>query len=132
MTVLARLDGVDTTGGDKWYTKGVEWAVENELSDGTNPTGKVTREQFVTILYRYAQYKGIDVSVGEDTNILSYNDALEISEYAVPAIQWACGAGVVEGDDNANLNPEDGSTRAAAATMLMRFDGIVKAQVAEE
>ncbi|MBE6030567.1 MAG: bifunctional metallophosphatase/5'-nucleotidase [Clostridiales bacterium] len=132
MTVLARLDGVDTAGGDKWYTKGVEWAVENELSDGTNPTGKVTREQFVTILYRYAQYKGIDVSVGEDTNILSYNDALEISEYAVPAIQWACGAGVVEGDDNANLNPEDGSTRAAAATMLMRFDGIVKAQVAEE
>ncbi|MBQ9973275.1 MAG: 5'-nucleotidase C-terminal domain-containing protein [Firmicutes bacterium] len=132
MTVLARLDGVDTTGGDKWYTKGVEWAVENELSDGTNPTGKVTREQFVTILYRYAQYKGIDVSVGEDTNILSYNDALEITEYAIPAIQWACGAGVVEGDDNANLNPEDGSTRAAAATMLMRFDGIVKAQVAEE
>ncbi|MBQ2747418.1 MAG: 5'-nucleotidase C-terminal domain-containing protein [Firmicutes bacterium] len=132
MTVLARLDGVDTTGGDKWYTKGVEWAVENELSDGTNPTGKVTREQFVTILYRYAQYKGIDVSVGEDTNILSYNDALEITEYAIPAIQWACGAGVVEGDDNANLNPKDGSTRAAAATMLMRFDGIVKAQVAEE
>lgn len=124
MTVLARLDCVDTTGGDKWYTKGVEWAVENELSDGTNPTGKVTREQFVTILYRYAQYKGIDVSVGEDTNILSYNDAFDVSEYAIPAMQWACGAGVVEGDDNGNLNPADGSARAAAAIMLMRFDAL--------
>ena len=48
----------------------------------------------------YAKYKGIDVSVGEETNILSYNDALEISEYAIPAMQWACGAGLINGNDD--------------------------------
>ena len=62
----------------------------------------------------------MDVSVGEDTNILSYADALDVSEYAMPAMQWACGAGVIEGS-GANLNPQDSATRAEAATMLMRF-----------
>ena len=72
------------------------------------------------MLYRYAQKQGYDVSVGEETNILSYADAQEISEYAMAAMQWACGAGVIQGD-GANLNPKDGATRAEAATMLMRF-----------
>ena len=120
-TMLARMDGVETEGGDAWYSKAQAWAVENEVSDGTSPDGAITREQLVTMLYRYVQYKGIDVSVGEDTNILSYTDAAEISEYAVSAFQWACGSGLIKGDDNNALTPKADTTRAQAATMFMRL-----------
>ena len=93
------------------------------------PEDTLTREQMVTILWRYAQYKGYDVSVGEDTNILSYGDAFEISEYAIPAMQWACGSGVLAGQRSAGgmaLNPADHTTRAELAAVLMRFDQWVK------
>ncbi|MEA4942180.1 MAG: hypothetical protein VB094_06520 [Oscillibacter sp.] len=59
------------------------------------PTGTITRQQMAAILYRYAQYKGYDVSAGEDTKILSYEDALTISKYAIPALQWACGSSLI-------------------------------------
>lgn len=72
------------------------------------------------ILYRYAGYKGYDISVGEETNILSYDDAFDISEYAIPAIQWACGAGIMQGE-GAKLDPQGNATRAQVAAMLMRF-----------
>lgn len=68
----------------------------------------------------YAKYKDYDVSVGEDTNILSYNDAFDISEYAIPAMQWACGEDIVQGDEG-NLMPKDGATRAQASAILIRF-----------
>ena len=114
----------DVTEGT-WYSEAVRWAASEGIVTGTSattfaPDAPVTREQFAAILYRYAQQSGADVSIGEDTNILSYADALEISEYAIPAMQWACGAGVIEGS-GANLNPQDSATRAEAATMLMRF-----------
>ena len=120
-TMLARLDGVDTEGGNSWYAKAQEWATANSVSDGENPTGEVTREQLVTMLYRYAQYKGYDVSIGEDTNILSYVDVDQVSDWAMEAFQWACGTGVIEGDENAALTPKASTTRAQAAAMLMRF-----------
>ena len=85
------------------------------------PDDAITREQLVTILYRYAQGKGYDVSVGEDTNILSYTDTQEVSEYAISAMQWACGAGIIEGVTESTLVPQGNSTRAQVATMLMRF-----------
>lgn len=129
-TMLARMDGVETEGGDAWYSKAQAWAVENEVSDGTSPDGAITREQLVTMLYRYVQYKGIDVSVGEDTNILSYADATEISEYAVSAFQWACGSGLIKGDDNNALTPKADTTRAQAATMFMRLCEDVMAESA--
>ena len=129
-TMLARMDGVETEGGDAWYSKAQAWAVENEVSDGTSPDGAITREQLVTMLYRYAQYKGIDVSVGEDTNILSYADAADISEYAVSAFQWACGSGLIKGDDNNALTPKADTTRAQAATMFMRLCEDVMAESA--
>ncbi len=129
-TMLARMDGVETEGGDAWYSKAQAWAVENEVSDGTSPDGAITREQLVTMLYRYVQYKGIDVSVGEDTNILSYTDATEISEYAVSAFQWACGSGLIKGDDNNALTPKADTTRAQAATMFMRLCEDVMAESA--
>ena len=88
------------------------------------PNDAVTREQMVTILYRYAQYKGYDVSIGEDTNILSFNDALTVSGYSIPAMQWACGSGLMTGtrrDGGMALAPRDTTTRAQTATLLTRF-----------
>jgi len=85
------------------------------------PQDNITREQMVTILYNYCKWKGIDVSVGEDTNILSYNDAFEISEWAIPAFQWACGAGIIFGKPGGYLDPKGSATRAEFATVLMRF-----------
>ena len=73
------------------------------------------------MLYHYAQKYGYDVSVGEDTNILSYADFGQISEYAVPAMQWACGAGIINGTSASTLSPQGWTTRAQAATMLERF-----------
>ena len=120
-TMLARLDGADTEGGDSWYSVGQEWAVAAGVSDGADPMGDVTREQLITMLYRYAVYKGQDVSVGEETNILSYADADQVSEWAISAFQWACGAGIIEGDDDVSLSPQANTTRAEAAAILMRF-----------
>ena len=114
----------DVTEGT-WYTEAVRWAASEGIVTGMTetafaPDAPITREQFATILYRYAQQSGADVSVGETTNILSYADALDVSEYAIPAMQWACGAGIVEGS-GANLNPQGQTTRAEAAIMLMRL-----------
>jgi hypothetical protein len=107
-----------------WYAKSVAWAAENKIVLGANgkfdPLADVTREQFAAILYRYAKDQNYDVSVGEDTNILSYDDAFTISEYAIPAIQWACGATILNGS-GANLLPKKGTTRAEAAAILVRF-----------
>ena len=120
MTVIARYAGEDTTGSNPWYQKSMEWAKANGVSDGTAPNANITREQLVTMLYRYAKSTGKDVSVGKDTNILSYADATTVSEYAVPAMQWACGAGIVNGA-NGKLNPQNNATRAEVAAILMRF-----------
>ena len=125
-TIIARMSGVDTTGGNTWYAKAQEWVVVNGISDGENPTAAITREQLVTMLHRYAQIKGYDVSVGENTNILSYVDATSISEYAVAAFQWSCGSGLTEGDENGALIPLATATRAQAAAMIMRFCQSVK------
>ena len=107
-----------------WFAKAAAWASENKIVLGANgkfdPNTAVTREQFAAILYRYAKYKSYDVSVGEDTNILSYDDAFTISEYAIPAIQWACGAGILNGSGTA-LQPKAGASRAQAAALLVRF-----------
>ena len=125
MTVIARYAGADTTGSNPWYQKSMEWAKANGVSDGTAPNANITREQLVTMLYRYAKSTGKDVSVGKDTNILSYTDATTVSEYAVPAMQWACGAGIVNGA-NGKLNPQNNATRAEVAAILMRFCDNVK------
>ena len=73
------------------------------------------------MLWRYAQAKGYDVSIGEDTNILSYTDAFDVAEYAIPAMQWAVGAGIISGTSTDTLSPQGPATRAQVATMLMRF-----------
>ena len=110
---------------DKYYANAIAWANENGIVAGYGNTfgvrDPITREQFAVMLYNYAQYQGYDVSVGEDTNILSYTDAFDISNYAYPAMQWACGAGIMSGNDDGTLNPQGKATRAEAATMLMNF-----------
>ena len=133
VTVLYRLENEPTASAASftdvasgaYYANAVAWASANGIVTGYGngkfgPNDPITREQFASILYRYAQYKKYDVSVGEDTNILSYTDAQSISSYAVPAIQWACGAGVMNGS-NGRLSPKSGATRAQAAQLLMNF-----------
>jgi hypothetical protein len=120
-TILARLDNPDIPStGANWYAAAREWAMANGISDGTNPMNNVTREQFAAMLYRYSQLKGKDVSVGEDTNILSYDDAFSVSEWAMPAMQWACGAGLINGIGS-NLVPQGNATRAQVATIMARY-----------
>ena len=116
--ILARLSGADPA--DMAAAK--TWAVESGISDGSTPAASVSRQQLATLLYRYAVQFGYDVSVGEDTNILSYTDFTDLSEYAVPAMQWACGTGIINGTgDGSTLAPQGASTRAQLAVMLYRW-----------
>ncbi|MBQ1887288.1 MAG: S-layer homology domain-containing protein, partial [Firmicutes bacterium] len=135
VTMLHRLEGTPESGIEMpfddveeglWYSEAVKWAAENGIVEGYGdgrfgPTDQITREQFVTIMHRYAQFKGIDVSVGEDTNILSYDDALDISDWAVSAMQWGVGSGLIEGRSYSLLVPQGNATRAEAATIFERF-----------
>lgn len=124
MTVLARHAGEDTTGGSVWYEKGMNWAKANGVSDGTNPQVNITREQLAAMLYRYAQNKKYDVSGAKSLD--GYTDAQSVSSYAVPALQWANAAGVVNGKSGSKLDPKGYATRAEVAAMLMRFCENVK------
>lgn len=117
---------------DAWYAEAVGWAASNKVvtgyADGTfRPNAAVTREQAAAILYRYAKSKGIDVSVGENTNILSYVDVQQASEYAIPALQWAVGAGVLNGKNGGRLAPTGTATRAEIAAIMQRWcENIIK------
>ena len=139
VTVLYRLENEPSTAAASftdvasgaYYANAVAWANANGIVSGYGngkfgPNDKVTREQLAAILYRYAQYKKYDVSVGEDTNIMDFDDVRQISSYAVPAIQWACGAGVMSGKSTYTLDPKGDATRAEVAAMLMRFCENVK------
>ena len=115
----------EDVGAGMYYAEAIRWAASEGIVGGYTatqfgPDDAITREQLAAILWRYAQYKEYDVSVGEDTNILSYADALTVSEWAVPAMQWANGAGLIQGSDN-NLMPRGNATRAQAAAILHRF-----------
>ena len=111
----------------QWYSEAVRWATSEGVVTGYGnglfgTNDPITREQFATMLWRYAQTEGYDVSIGEDTNIPSYTDVADLSEYAIPAMQWAVGAGIINGTgDGSTLTPQGQATRAQAAVMLMRF-----------
>ena len=113
--VLARMDG-KVIEGDDWMTEAQAWAVESGVSDGSNPTGYITREQLVTMLYRFAS----EPETGSDVS--GYPDAGSISDWAADAMAWAVKVGLIEGDDVGALNPTANSTRAHAATFFMRFN----------
>ena len=135
-TILWRMAGspvvnyamnyTDVTQG-QWCSEAIRWATSEGVVTGYGngmfgTNDPITREQLATMLWRYAQTEGYDVSIGEDTNILSYTDVADLSEYAIPAMQWAVGAGIINGTgDGSTLSPQGQATRAQAAVMLMRF-----------
>ena len=135
ITVLYRADGEPEVTGkvtfkdvdeNSYYTNAVIWGQQNEIIKGYSetefgPNDNITREQIATIMHRYAQLKGIDVSVGENTNILSYEDFDDVSEYAIPSMQWAVGSGLIKGRTEKTLNPKDTATRVEIAAILHRF-----------
>lgn len=123
-TILARMSGVDTTGGSVWYAAAQQWAIATGVSDGTNPNGTITREQLAAMLYRYAVSKGM-VTAPVTADLSIYSDAASVSAYAVEAMQWAVGTGLINGMDG-KLNPQGSATRAQVATMLMRFAQLSK------
>ena len=117
--------------GDMWYTDAILWANENGIvagyDNGAYGVGDlITREQFATILYRYAQFKGYDTTQG-GMAVREFSDYESISDYARPAMAWAVNAGIMGGMDDGTLMPQGKATRAEAATMLMNFcENIVK------
>ena len=114
-TILARRSGADTTGGANWYEKGQQWAIENGISDGSNPSGSITREQLAVMLWRTV---GCPLGAGD---LSAFTDASSISDYAVTAMQWAIETGLMTGNGSGTLAPKAGATRAEIAAMLMRF-----------
>ena len=137
VTVLWRLEGepaadggsfVDVADG-KWYTEAIRWASANGIVEGYGngkfgPEDKITREQMVTILYRYANYKKYDVKVTDGANILSFKDAVNVSAWAKDAMLWAVDFDIIKGIEKSRvmtLSPSDNASRAQMATFLYRF-----------
>ena len=132
VTVLHRLEdqpgagaaaAFDDVPAGAWYTLAVAWASENGIVTGTgsgfNPDGSVTREQIATILYRYMQYLGLDVSARGELS--KFSDGGETSGWAEDAMEWAVGAGILTGKSGTVLDPTGTASRAEVATMLQRL-----------
>lgn len=115
MTVLARYAGESTEGGTVWYEKGMNWAKNKGVSDGSAPNRNITREQLAAMLYRYA---------GEPdgaADLSAYADAGSVSAYAEKAVQWCVKNGILTGKTSSTLAPKATATRAECAAMLQRF-----------
>ena len=140
VTILYRMEGSPTISDTSefrdvttgaWYHDAVVWGTSNGIvsgyGDGTYGSGDIiTREQFAAILYRYAQYKGYDISVAEDA-ALTFADSDAVSDYAKPALLWAVERELIHGMDNNTLSARTGATRAQAAIILDAFcENIVK------
>ena len=133
VTILYRLAGEPAVSGDVgfadvapglWYSNAVAWAAQKGIVNGISetefaPSGDLTREQLATILYRYAQAKGYDVSARADLS--GFPDAGDIQDYATQALSWAVAEGLLQGFEDESLQPGGTATRAQIATILMRF-----------
>lgn len=120
MTVLARYAGESTEGGTVWYEKGMNWAKNKGISDGSAPNRNITREQLAAMLYRYA---------GEPdgaADLSAYADAGSVSAYAENAVQWCVKNGILTGKTSSTLAPKATATRAECAAMLQRFASLTK------
>ena len=120
MTVLARYAGESTEGGTVWYEKGMNWAKNKGISDGSAPNRNITREQLAAMLYRYA---------GEPdgaADLSAYTDAGSVSAYAEKAVQWCVKNGILTGKASSTLAPKATATRAECAAMLQRFASLTK------
>ena len=119
-TILARMDGKTVSGsGSEWYAASQSWASENGVSDGSDPNGRITREQFAAMLYRYALRQG---RAGADAaaNFAGFADVESVSDWARDAMRWAVSSGIINGIDG-RLCPQGEATRAQIATMLQRY-----------
>lgn len=114
-TVMARLQGVETEGGEYWYSKAKDWAAASGISDGSNPEASITREQLATILYRYAGQPAASSSGN------SFADSGEISGWANDAMAWAVSAGILNGKPGNLLEPASAVSRAELSAMLKRY-----------
>ena len=135
VTILYRADGSPAVNKsipfadvkeDLYYQDAVIWAQQNGIVNGVTetefaPDRFITREQLAAIMFRYAQYKKYDVTAGEKTDISSYEDDGDISEYAVSAMKYACGSGLLKGKTEVTINPSDNTTRAEVAAVIRRF-----------
>ena len=136
VTILYRLEGSPDLSNENlgypyadvdanaYYADAVYWARQNGIVSGMSaeqfaPNNAITREQMAAILYRYAQFKGYDVSAKADLSV--YTDAAQVSTYATDAMAWANGAQLITGTSQATLTPAGSATRAQVATILMRF-----------
>ena len=133
VTILYRLEGEPTVSGDLpftdveagiWYTDAILWAAQNGIVNGVTdttfaPGDEITRQQLVTILYRYAEAKGYDVSASADLS--GYPDAGQVQAYAQPAMAWAVAENIIQGMEDGTLKPAGNASRAQIATILMRF-----------
>ena len=133
VTILWRLEGEPVVDGappftdvaeGEWYAQAVRWAAGAGIVNGTgdttySPNDPVTREQFAAILYRYAAYKGYDVTGRADLS--AFTDAGAVAGWAADAMEWSVAAGLINGVDDGILAPQDGAIRAQAAAMLQRF-----------
>jgi hypothetical protein len=118
MTILARLDDQDLNDtGATWYEDGMAWAVKNEISDAYNGTRNVTREEMVTMLWRYAGKPAADAD-GKDVN--DFADADSVSEYAKEAMAWAVSVGIINGGDN-GIDPQGNAKRSEVAKIMMKY-----------
>lgn len=114
-TVLARLSGADVDGsGGAWYAKAQAWAMAEGVSDGSDPLGSITREQLVTMLWRYLGSPAAEADLGV------FTDSADVSAWALDAVRWAVSAGLLQGEGG-RLNPGSDATRAQVAAILMRY-----------
>ena len=114
-TVLARMDGVNTNSGSTWYEAGRAWAMASGISDGTNVDAPHTREQLVTMLWRYAGSPAVNYDLSR------YSDSHSVSDWAKTAMAWAVEQGLIQGSGNNLLTPDALATREQVATILTRF-----------
>ncbi|MBP1570840.1 MAG: S-layer homology domain-containing protein, partial [Oscillospiraceae bacterium] len=140
VTILYRIEGEPETSGTtpfvdvdmkEYYGNPVSWAEANHVVEGISvthyaPEQNVLREQLAAILYRYANLKGYDTSVADKTDLSKYADADKISPYAVNAMKYAIGSGLMNGKSATVLDPQAEATRAELAVMLQRFFEINK------
>ena len=137
VTVLGRAAGVEASedahssfrdvADGQWYAPYVNWAAENGIVNGYDnetfaPDDAITREQMATILYRYAKYRGVDVTAVDASRFHTFSDTDQVSDYAKAPMIWATDKGIINGMGDGTLAPQEKSTRAQVSQIIMNYD----------
>lgn len=138
VTVLYRMSQAEETekstfydvDENMYYSIPIAWATKNEIVNGVgdnkfNPDANITRQDLVTILYRFASSQGVDTTLSEDVTIEYFTDAEEVSEYALEAMKWAINESIINGRTEELIAPKETATRAEAATLIQRIDFLI-------